>query len=74
MKFSTRPISPLHDPEPASPGPDYLQHAMERTLQHEDVVFDFLVQVQADPLKMPVRRLRHLQIPPLPGRAPGVCT
>jgi hypothetical protein len=54
IKFSARPVSPQHDPAPASPGPEYLRDAMERTLQNEDVVFDFLVQVQTDPSKMPV--------------------
>ncbi len=41
-------------PMPPSPGPDFLREAMARTLATGGVQFDFLVQLQTDPVAMPV--------------------
>jgi hypothetical protein len=54
IKFSARPISSQHDGKPASPGPEFLTEAMAKALSREDVYFDFMVQVQSDPVNMPV--------------------
>jgi hypothetical protein len=54
IKFSAKPRSAKIDPMPGSPGPDFLQEAMARQLKTEDVYFDFLVQLQTDPVKMPI--------------------
>ena len=54
VKYSARPLSPAHDPLPDAPGPDYLRQAMAATLGREEVAFEFMVQVQADALRMPV--------------------
>jgi hypothetical protein len=54
IKFSAKPRSSQIDPMPASPGPDFLEEAIAKQLKTEDVYFDFLVQIQTDPVKMPV--------------------
>ena len=54
MKFSAKTCSPEVDPMPASPGPEFLQEAMSRTLRSGEVCFDFMVQLQIDPVKMPI--------------------
>ncbi|MEP6913868.1 MAG: Dyp-type peroxidase, partial [bacterium] len=38
----------------ASPGDNFLQEAVTRQLKKEEVSFDFMVQLQTDPVKMPV--------------------
>ena len=54
IKFSVKPALSQHDYKPETPGDDYLQEAMTSQLQSEDVLFDFLIQVQTDPKAMPV--------------------
>lgn len=54
IKFSAKPCSVKADPMPASLSPNFLQEAMAQQLKTEDVYFDFLVQLQTDPVKMPV--------------------
>ena len=54
IKFSTQPCSSTVDPMPESPSPDFLHAAMAKQLATEDVYFDFLVQLQTHPVKMPV--------------------
>jgi hypothetical protein len=39
---------------PRHPGPNYLREAMVRTLARTDVTFDFFVQLQTDPRRMPI--------------------
>jgi len=53
VKYSARPASDTQDPAPDAPGPDFLKEALTATLLREEVVFDFLVQTQADPVRMP---------------------
>lgn len=54
VKYSTVPRAQTTDPMPESPGPDFLREAMIETLRECEAVFDFLVQVQTDPVRMPV--------------------
>ncbi len=57
MQYAVRPRSPRQDRVPRLPfrPPDnYLREAMVATLAREDVEFDFLVQRQTDPHRMPV--------------------
>ena len=54
VKYSARPLSPALDPVPDAPGPDFLRQAMAATLRREEIVFEFMVQVQTDPIRMPV--------------------
>jgi hypothetical protein len=54
VKYSAIPHVAVLDSKPASPGPDYLEEAMARQLRTQEAVFDFLVQAQTDPVKMPV--------------------
>ena len=54
IKFSARPIVNSSNTAPEKLGPDYLREAMIAQVGKEDVYFEFLVQVQADPHTMPV--------------------
>jgi len=54
IKFSAKPCSSEVDKMPASPGVDFLKEAVSRTLKEKEVSFDFMVQLQTDPVKMPV--------------------
>lgn len=53
-KFSVRPRNPPAASIPESPTDDYLREAMVRHLDHDGMDFDFLVQLQTDPRRMPV--------------------
>ena len=54
MKFSARPAVAPARPANVEKGPDFLRQAMVRQVAAEEVVFDFLVQLQVDPVKTPV--------------------
>lgn len=54
VQYSLKPTSPLRSRIPAHPAENYLRDAMVRTLQEGDFHFDFMVQVQTDPHRMPV--------------------
>ncbi|MBI3775014.1 MAG: hypothetical protein HY273_05580 [Gammaproteobacteria bacterium] len=54
IKFSARPITTQANVKPAVTGPDYLCEVMVKQIGSEDVYFEFLIQVQNDPVKMPV--------------------
>jgi hypothetical protein len=57
MQYAVRPRSPKQDRVPRLPlrPPDnYLREAMVATLAREDVDFDFMLQLQTDPHRMPV--------------------
>ena len=57
VKYSLRPRSRHRSRVPNLPGrpPDnYLRQAMVATLSEEDVEFDFFIQVQTDPRRMPI--------------------
>ena len=54
IKFSARPITTQANAKPAVTNPDYLRDALVKQIGSEDVYFEFLIQVQTDPVKMPV--------------------
>lgn len=54
MKFSARPCLSGVSAPPASKSKDKLRLAMSSHLKQQEAVFDFLVQLQSDPVKMPV--------------------
>lgn len=53
VKYHVRPRDTQQDPIPRKPSPWYLREAMIRTLREKEVWFDFMVQFQEDPHKMP---------------------
>jgi len=54
MRFALHPRSSARTRVPKRPGPDYLREAMARTLAERQVEFDFKVQLQTDPHRMPI--------------------
>ena len=66
-KFSVRPTVPANTGAPPNSAPDYLRHVMAEQLRRESVAFDFMVQLQTNPRRMPVEdpRIRWE-----PARAP----
>jgi hypothetical protein len=54
IKFSAKPITNAANRPPAAEGPNFLREAMKQQLAATDVYFDFMVQVQTDPLRMPI--------------------
>ncbi|MGH2777959.1 MAG: hypothetical protein ACRDJB_04850 [Actinomycetota bacterium] len=54
MHYSIRPRSTHKSKTPRSFPDDYLRDAMARTLREREVVFDFMIQLQTDPHRMPI--------------------
>ena len=54
IQYSMRPAAPPQSEIPRRPGPNYLREAMADTLREREVCFDFLVQLQTDPRRMPI--------------------
>ena len=54
IKFSATPLSRTANQPPEQTGPDFLREAMMKQVGAEDVYFEFGVQLQTDPVKMPV--------------------
>jgi hypothetical protein len=54
MKYSLAPRPFAGVTVPRRPGPNYLRDAMVRTLARTDVTFDFFIQLQTDPRRMPI--------------------
>jgi hypothetical protein len=54
MRFSLHPRSDARTPIARRPEPNYLRHAMARTLAERPVEFDFRIQLQTDPHRMPI--------------------
>jgi hypothetical protein len=54
IKYTAKSRMPQTDRRPISEDPTYLTEAMTRQLQTEDVYFDFMVQFQTDPVRMPI--------------------
>ena len=55
IKFSAASISRAADRKPETTGPDFLRELMRQQIGSEDVYFNFfLVQLQTDPVKVPV--------------------
>jgi hypothetical protein len=54
VQYSLKPCSPGRTKIPRRPAENYLRDAMIRTLDAGEWTFDFMVQVQTDPFRMPV--------------------
>jgi hypothetical protein len=54
VKYHMQPLTDRITPIPARPSPNYLREEMIRTLKEQSIEFDFMVQFQADPYKMPI--------------------
>jgi hypothetical protein len=54
IKFSATPLSRTANLPPEQTGLDFLREAMMKQVGSEDVYFEFGVQLQADPVTMPV--------------------
>ena len=54
IKFSAKPISRTANQEPPTMGADFLHEAMTKQVGSEDVYFEFVIQLQTDPVKMPI--------------------
>jgi len=54
MRYAIHPRTHERTPIPARPAANYLRHAMARTLAARPVEFDFKVQLQTDPQRMPI--------------------
>ncbi len=54
VHYSVKPRADRRTPVPRIPSDNYLREAMIETLRHEDVTFDFMVQLQKDPHRQPI--------------------
>ena len=54
IKFAASSISGTSDGRPETTGPDFLRETVQKKLRQEDAYFDFSVQLQSDPIKMPI--------------------
>lgn len=54
IKFSAIPLSRTTNQPPKTMGPNFLREVMKAQLESEDVYFDFSVQLQSDPVTMPI--------------------
>ena len=54
VKYSATPRGGVPDRKPGARGDDYLEEAIREQLAGGDAVFDFMVQLQGDPERMPV--------------------
>ena len=54
VKYSAHPITLTSNVKPAASGPHYLTEAMAKQLAQGDVYFEFMVQMQKDPVTMPI--------------------
>jgi len=54
VQYSLKPRSPAKGPIPPVPGENYLHEALKRTLAAGAWTFDFMVQTQTDPFRMPI--------------------
>jgi hypothetical protein len=58
VKYSVFPNGGVSEDIPENPSDDYLREVMQKKLSQEDVSFDFMLQFQTDPEKMPVEDAR----------------
>ena len=54
MQYSLSPCSSERTRVPVRPSANYLRQAMANALSHREVTFDFTVQLQTDPYRMPI--------------------
>jgi hypothetical protein len=57
VKYSVRPTTPHAVSIPSNPTPDYLSQVMMNQLSQQSYSFDFMIQFQIDPTKMPTEDL-----------------
>ncbi|ETR69918.1 MAG: hypothetical protein OMM_09192, partial [Candidatus Magnetoglobus multicellularis str. Araruama] len=58
VKYAVFPSNGVSSNVPENPSEDYLREVMQENLRQEDVSFEFLLQFQTDPEKMPVEDAR----------------
>lgn len=54
MHYTIKPRTAARSKVPRRPSPNYLREAMVATLAERDVEFDFMIQIQIDPHRMPI--------------------
>ena len=54
MKYSVRPCSNRKTKIPWNPPDDWLRQSLAMTLSNTDAEFDFMIQLQTDPKRMPI--------------------
>ena len=54
MQYTIKPRAPQKTHVPKQPSANYLREAMAGTLSKQDVSFDFMIQLQTDPHRMPI--------------------
>ncbi len=59
VKYSAIPRVSVPDPMPDAPADDYLRLAIIRQLREGEALFDFCVQLQTDPARMPIEDPRY---------------
>jgi len=54
VQYHMEPLTDRITPIPGNPNPNYLREEMGRTLEEQAIEFDFMVQFQVDPNRMPI--------------------
>ena len=54
VQYHMQPLTDRITPIPVRPNPNYLREEIIRTLEEQAIEFDFMVQFQVDPYKMPI--------------------
>ncbi|GAC1394230.1 MAG: catalase family protein [Ktedonobacteraceae bacterium] len=54
IHYSIKPCSDAKSQIPRKPSTNYLREAMVKTLSEKEVTFDFMIQFQTDPFRMPI--------------------
>lgn len=54
VQYHMRPLSPARSSLPKNPSNNYLRHRLADQLAQESVSYEFMVQLQTDPVKMPI--------------------
>jgi Dyp-type peroxidase family len=54
VKYTLRPVGRMPGKLPANPSPNYLREALKADLARGPAVFDFMIQRQAEPARMPI--------------------
>lgn len=63
IKFCCRPLHHIDDAIPSNAGPDFLTEAMQQTFANGEALFEFCVQLQQDPVSMPIENPRKVWDP-----------
>jgi ketosteroid isomerase-like protein len=54
VKYHVKPVSPKQDPKPSDPTGWFLRDRLIKDLSEGEVWYDFMIQFQEDPVKMPI--------------------